>query len=151
MCSSGNLRLYPLGGQVKLEDSLQLLQIDGGQRVACWKIGDGRSEMGNQLPAARGVAHDGEEEEHLEDVDEDEDAEEDIKSGQGQVSQATEEGIGQQRDPEHARGQEEAGFELAVFGVEEGKGEGEGHRADDDKEKQDQRDLFAGVHVRDSG
>ena len=90
-------------------------------------MGDGRSEMGNPLPAARGVAHDGEEEEHFEDVDEDENAEEDIETGEGQVGEAAEEGIGQEWNPEHAGGQEEAGFELAVFGVEEGEGEGEGH------------------------
>ena len=97
------------------------------------------------------MAHDGEEEEHFEDVDEDENAEEDIETGEGQVGEAAEEGIGQEWNPKHAGGQKEAGLELAVFGVEEGEGEGEGHRADDDEEKQDQRDLFAGVHVRDSG
>jgi hypothetical protein len=35
--------------------------------------------------------------------------------------------------------------------VEEGEGEREGDRADDDEEKQDQRDLLARMHVRDSG
>ena len=80
-----------------------------------------------RLTFAGGVAHDGEEEEHLEDVDEDEDAEEDIEAGEGEVGEAAEEGIGQERNPEHAGRQEEAGFELAVFGVEEGEGEGEGH------------------------
>jgi hypothetical protein len=97
------------------------------------------------------VAHDGEEKEHLENVDQDKHGEEDIEAGERQVGEDAEEGIGQERNPEHAGGQKEAGLELAVFGVEEGEGEGEGDRADDNKEKQDQRDLFARMHVRDSG
>ena len=97
------------------------------------------------------MPHHGEEKEHLEDVDEEEDTEEDIEAGEGEVGEAAEDGVGQQRNPEHACGQEEAGLELAVFGMKEGEGEGESHRANDDEKKQDQRDLFAWVHVRDSG
>ena len=77
---------------------------------------------GGKLSVARGVAHDGEEKEHLENVNQDKHAEEDIEAGERQVGEDAEEGIGQERNPEHAGGQKEAGLELAVFGVEEGKG-----------------------------
>ena len=108
-------------------------------------------EIKFKLPAARGMAHDGEEEKHLEDVDQDEDAEKDVEAGEGEIGQAAEEGVSQKRNPEHAGGQKEAGLELAVFGMEKGQGKSKGHRAHDDKEKQNQRDLFTGMHVRDSG
>ena len=57
---------------------------------------------GGKLSVARGVAHDGEKEKHLEDVDENEHAEEDIEAGERQVGEDAEEGIGQERNPEHA-------------------------------------------------
>ena len=66
------------------------------------------------------MAHDGEEKKHFEDVDQNKNAEEDIEACEGEVGEAAEEGVSQQRNPEHARGQEEAGLKLAVFGVEEG-------------------------------
>ena len=42
---------------------------------------------GGKLSAARGVAHDGEEKEHLENVDQDKHAEEDIEAGERQVGE----------------------------------------------------------------
>ena len=50
------------------------------------------------------MAHDGEEKEHLENVDQDKHAEEDIEAGERQVGEDAEEGIGQERNPEHAGG-----------------------------------------------
>jgi len=97
------------------------------------------------------VSHDREEKEHLEDVNQDKHTEKDIETGQGQVGQTTEEGVSQKRNPEHAGGKDQARLELAVFGVKEGEGKSECHRTDDHKEKQDQRDLFARMHVRDLG
>ena len=96
------------------------------------------------------MAHDGEEKDHFEGVDQDKHTEEDIKSGQGQVGEGTEECVSQKRNPEHASGQEEAGFELPVLGMEKRNGKGQGHRTDDDEKKQDQGNLFAGMHFRDS-
>ena len=56
------------------------------------------------------MAHDGEEEKHFEDVDQDEDGEEDIETGEGEVGEVAEEGVGQKRNPEHAGGKEETGL-----------------------------------------
>lgn len=56
------------------------------------------------------MAHDGEEEEHLQAVDEYEDGEEDIKAGEGEVGQSTEKSVGKERDADHFGGKEETGF-----------------------------------------
>ena len=73
------------------------------------------------------MAHDGKEKKHFEGVNDHEDGEEHIEAGERKVGEATEKDVRQKRNPEHAGGQKEAGLELAVFGVEEGKGESEGH------------------------
>ena len=77
-----------------------------------------------ELASARGVAHDGEEKKHFEDIDQDENAQKDVESGKGEVGQTTEESVRHKGNPEHAGGQEEAGFQPAVFGMEKGKGKG---------------------------
>ena len=67
------------------------------------------------------MAHDGEEKDHFEGVDQDKHAEKDIETGQGQVGEGTKEGVSQKWHPEHAGGQDQAGLKLAVFGVQEGR------------------------------
>ena len=94
------------------------------------------------------MAHDGEEEEHFQPVDEDEDGEEDVEAGEGEIGESPQEGVSEERDPQHFGGEKEAGFQLPVFGMEEGKGKGQGDGTDDDEEEENQGKLLGGVHVR---
>ena len=65
-----------------------------------------------------GVAHDGEEEEHFQPVDEDEDGEEDVEAGQGKIGELPEQGVGEERNSQHFGGEEKKnrGFSSRYFG-----------------------------------
>ena len=80
------------------------------------------------------MAHDGEEEDQFQAVDQSKDTKKDVEAGEGKAGESAEEGVAEKRHPEHFGGKEQAGFQLPVFGVKDGKGEGEGHRTDHDEE-----------------
>ena len=67
------------------------------------------------------MAHDGEEEEHFQPVDEDENGEEDVEAGEGEIGESPQKGVSEEGDPQHFGGEKEAGFQFPVFGMEEGK------------------------------
>ena len=56
------------------------------------------------------MAHDGEEKEHLQAVDEDEDGEKDIEAGQGKVGELPKQGVSEERNSQHFGGEKQAGF-----------------------------------------
>ena len=67
-------------------------------------------KSGKESSSARGVAHDGEEKDHLQAVDENEDGEEDVEAGQGKIGELPEQGVGEERNSQHFGGEKQAGF-----------------------------------------
>lgn len=97
------------------------------------------------------MAHNGKEEEHFKSVDEDQNSDEKIETSERKIGEGPQQPICEDRYPQHFGGEEKPGSQLPVFWVEEGKGKGQGHRTNDDEEKQDQRDLLGRVHLKDWG